>query len=324
MKQIPPRKAQDSIFALALLILTLLIAGCRPLPASSTSSAPVVLTPIVAATLTSSPSVTTTPVPVIVPDTPTPFPADDELIKTITTTIQPRLYDTYPSPDGAWRAEVLIYECAQVGGPDENAYEQLKLINVGDGTEHIIDSQFLNCGGLGAAGLAGLFWSSNSRYFYYTDGREGVPDGCGYWERPILRLEMQTLHAEDLGGASRSPDETKFVTWHEDQLVLWDNDQGEIARFAAVVPNVQIGPITWSPDGQSLIYMQLEMSCPTSGDSYVIHVDLSTGEQKLLLESEEPTFGHAVWELPDQITLFEFSGAEWKYNLITEELERVP
>lgn len=75
----------------------------------------------------------------------------------------------------------MIYDCVPVGAVEENAYEQLKLIQIDNSVAKIVDNQLRSCGGLGAFGLAGLFWSPNSSYFYYTNAREGVPDGCGYW-----------------------------------------------------------------------------------------------------------------------------------------------
>jgi hypothetical protein len=103
-----------------------------------------------------------------------------------------QLYGTYPSPDRRWQAEVVIHPCVPVG-EGQHAYEVLNLIQLDSQNSQLVDQQLLACGGLGAYGLAGLFWSSDSRYFYYTDGREGVPDGCGgFWEQPIRRIDTQT------------------------------------------------------------------------------------------------------------------------------------
>lgn len=93
------------------------------------------------------------------------------------TTSLPRPHASYSSPDNQWRVDIIIYDCVQVaGGVDSNAYEQLNLFEVSTGATQVIDSQLQNCGGLGAAGLDGRFWSSNSQYFYYKDARVGVPD----------------------------------------------------------------------------------------------------------------------------------------------------
>ncbi len=105
-----------------------------------------------------------------------------DLAATVIALEQPRLYNSFPSPDGVWRTDVLIYDCVKTfggyeAGGYENAYDQLRLINLVTGDDKLADEQLQYCGGIGAYGLEGLFWSSNSRYFYYITAREGVPGG---------------------------------------------------------------------------------------------------------------------------------------------------
>ena len=81
-------------------------------------------------------------------------------------------------------------------------------------------------------------------------------NGCGYWERPIIRLDVTTLNKEYLGGASRSPDGAKIATWQGKKLVVWDINDGEIASVPAMASDAETGPIAWSPDSQALIYVR--------------------------------------------------------------------
>jgi hypothetical protein len=164
-----------------------------------------------------------------------------------------------------------------------------------------------------------LFWSLNSSYFYYTNAREGWPGGCGYWERPVIRLDVSNLDLEFLGRGPRSPDGTKLATWQGHELVVWDTDSGEIARIAAIA-EAMTGPVAWSPSSQSLVYVQFESYCPLSGKSYVVHLDLLDFAQTLLLESENPTFGSMSWNVPDKLTLFDENGKQWVYSFITQQL----
>jgi Tol biopolymer transport system component len=218
----------------------------------------------------------------------------------------------------------VIYDCVPVGEADEFAYEQLNLIQTDDNSVVGADSQVQSCGGLGAFGLAGLFWSADSQYFYYTNAREGVPDGCGYWSPPFLRLDVSNPAPEYLGGGTLSADGTKLATWQDHELVVWDIDGGEMARLPATMPESEIGPVTWSPDGQSLVYVQVESHCPLSGMSSVVLVDLPELRQTLLLESETPTFGNAVWNDPDVLHLNDENGDEWRYTFSTDVLQRSP
>jgi hypothetical protein len=142
------------------------------------------------------------------------------IVETIIASQKPKISLPLLSPDGEWRAEVAIYDCIPFGDMGEYALEQLKLVQVSKGVEKVADSQLLACGGLGAFGFEGLFWSLNSRFFYYTDASEGVPDGCGYWVKPVLRLDTTSLTVESLGGGLPSPDGMKLATWQGRELVI--------------------------------------------------------------------------------------------------------
>jgi len=218
----------------------------------------------------------------------------------------------------------VTYDCVAVGGVDENACEQLKLIQTDNGVERIADTQLQYCGGLGAFGLAGLFWSPNSRYFYYTNAREGVPDGCGYWERPIIRFDVSNLNLERLGVGYRSPDGTMLATWQGQELAVWDVNEGEIARISVMASDAETGPIAWAPDSQALVYVQFASYCPLSGKSYVVRLDLPALRQTLLVESETPTFGNVIWDVSSELTLFDENGKEWRYMFTTQELREAP
>ena len=234
------------------------------------------------------------------------------------------LYNAYSSPDGVWSFEVIYYDDCVIPGGENEVYEELKLVQVSSGDERIADEQIKTCGGLGAFGFEGLFWSPNSHYFYYTDAREGVPDGCGYWERPIIRMDVTTLNKEPIGEGPRSPDGLKVATWQGQELVVWDVNDGEITRFPVIFPEAQIGPITWSPDSRALVYIKVASWCPLSGKSYLAMVDLTLPEQRLLLESEKHNFSRATWEVAGELSLLDENGQEWRYDLVTQELVPMP
>jgi hypothetical protein len=276
-------------------------------------------TPTLTPSLTSSPG-TETPTPISDFDATT-----TAIVKAVIGTSQPRRYTAYLSPDQKWRTEIIIYDCVQLDGGDKNAYEQLKLIQMSNGTEQVIDSQLQYCSGIGAYGLGGLFWSPNSRYFYYTDAREGVPDGgCWHWERSIYQLDVVTQKTVLLGGGPLSRDKTRLAIWQAEDLVIWDLDKGELGRVAAAIPGVMIGPISWSPDSQSLAYLQAESpsGCLPSDKSYLIRFDISNLEQNILLESETPIFINLIWDIPNRIKLTDEQGKKWQYNLVTKELKQ--
>lgn len=305
-------------------ILMLLATACSPAttpPSATEANAP---------TPTKAPhtgTATRTPRPLTKTPSPTPdFEATNNAIgNAVMTASPPRLHGSYPSPDHQWRVEIIIYDCVQVRGVDTNAYEQLMLIEVSTGTTEVVDSQLQNCGGLGAFGLEGRFWSPNSQFFYYTDAREGVPDGlCGYWERSFLRLDITNLSTQYLGMGTLSPDRTKLAAWQDSDFVVWSLDEGELARSPALPAEVAIGPIVWASDSEALVYLQTEEYCPPSGKSYVVRLDLPDLKPELIIESADPTFSSATWDVPDQINLSDEDGKVWTYDFETKELQPVP
>jgi dipeptidyl aminopeptidase/acylaminoacyl peptidase len=210
--------------------------------------------------------------------------------------------------------------------------EQLRLVRIDAGAETPIDSQLNLCGsGLGAYGLGGWFWSPNSRYFYYTDAREGVPDGSGgsCWDRSLIRLDVTSGTIERLGRIwGLSPDGTVIAMWQRsgDDLILWSLDEGEIERAPVAVPDAEVCEIAWSPDGQALAYLQ--SLCPFCGPAQfsVVHLDLSGLEQTVLVELEYLSVG-MQWDTANQIKLWGYEGGkrvELLFDLATGELRPAP
>ena len=315
--------------------LVLWLVGCMSSPVQVPPTASIEITLTLPATTTNTllatstkPHLPTTSPTHVSTSTRTPIPSPTaDLAATVVAAQEPSLYASFPSPDGKWRMDILIYNCVSVDeGGDEYAYEQLLLVDLTSGKERVADEQLQFCGGLGAFGFEGRYWSPDSTYFYYTTTRQGVPDGCGYWEAPLSRVDVAAAHTEYLGMGTRSPDGGKIATWDPSfkELVIRDVNDGEIARFPAYANNEQLGPISWSPDSQSLVYLQVYSWCPLSGNSYLVEVDLSDSRQTLLLESENPTFGGVEWAASEELNLFDELGEEWKYNILADELTQNP
>ena len=254
---------------------------------------------------------------------PTPTP---EALGTVVASQQPRV-ESYPSPDGRWVAEILVYECVQVTEEQENAYQELRLTEVATGQHSAVDSQFLFCGGLGASGLGGRSWSPDSRYFYYTNARTGVPDGCGYFTSPYLRVDTLDLSTDYLGMGSVSPDERKLAVWREGasgervngMLAIWDI-QGELLGIAVLPPPIVLpGPIAWSPDSRSVAFLTSVDYCPL-GLTALGRMQLDMMIPVTILQSADPSFGGLSWEAPSLVTLTDEQGGLWTYDFATREL----
>ncbi len=234
---------------------------------------------------------------------------------------------SYPSPDGRWQAQFTTYDCVKVeDDSSSNSYDELSLVRTDTGESQVIDFELQYCEGLGAYGLGALFWSANSRYFYYTTAAHGVPDGgCGYWARPWVSVEAATGQKENLTEGPLAPDGKRmaFASWSEDEVVLWSLNEGRAASLKAFVPQIMVGPLAWSPDGQALVYLQWSDYC-FPGKSYVVRVDWSGPTQSLLLESGEPAFVGVRWDAPNRLRLSDAEGGQWNYDLLAQRLSRAP
>ena len=228
---------------------------------------------------------------------------------------------SYPSPDGRWRAEAIQYTCLPVSQAEGMVYEQLKLILQDGMQEKVIEDQVHLCAGLGAYGLGGLYWSPNSRFFYYSPASQGVPDGlvC-YWDRPVNRVEAETGKIDRLTEGVLSPDKTSMMLRQGRELILWSLDRGEIARMQTPAPGAQVGDMAWSPDGQTLVYLATASDCPPFGRSTLVRLDLPGLKQTILVETEVPSFINLTWNGTNLIALFDEKGGQWEYNLDTHIL----
>ena len=302
-----------------ILLATVLLgaAGCAP---SRPSASPSLPTTVPIAPPTASPAAAVGGADSPTEPVPTSSPTQD-IESTLLARVPPRLFASYPSPDTNWKAQVVIYDCTVVDPevPDGNSLEQLGLISAADGSQRTVDSQLLYCGGLGAFGLEGLFWTEDSRYFYYTDAREGVPDGCGTWKRPLLRVNVMDGSAEEFGAGTVSTDGTKIAAWNGEELELWDLTGGQIGATAIPLPGLNPSAKAWSPDSRSLVYLLSEGSCPL-GRTHLVRVPLADFAPSIVLSSEGPSFADVTWDKPNQVTLHDEQGGGWTYDLITGEL----
>ena len=257
--------------------------------------------------------------------TPAPTPTLDAL-GTVVASQQPRV-ESHPSPDGRWIAEILVYDCVRVSEEQENAYQELRLTDVETGQPLTADSQFLSCGGLGASGLGGWFWSPDSRFFYYTNASTGVPDGCGYFTSPYLRVDTQDLSAEYLGMGSVSPDGRKLAVWWEGnsgarengRLAVWDI-QGELLGIAVLPPPIVLpGPIAWSPDSRSVAFLTSQDYCPLALTA-LGRMELDMMIPVVILQSADPSFGGLSWDAARLVSLTDEQGGMWTYDFATRDL----
>lgn len=330
----------NRIWLTGLVSFLLLVAGCSSPSATvelstqpAATSSPVEPTAIPPQIASATPESAT-----VVPEPPTPAPEptatgtaeesetnlEEGIEALLRAGFQPRILARYPSPDGSVEGQVLIYDCTTIIEGQENALDVLRIVSM-ENQEVVqeVDSQLQYCGALGGFGLGGLFWSPSGRYFYYTDAREGQPDGCGYWVRPISRFDREDGTTQDLGAGPQSSDGSRLATWQGGDLVVWEIDGGELGRVAAAIPEQALGPIAWSPDDQYLVYLQADQFC-SPNQSTLVRVNVADMSSEVLLASEAPAFQDVAWYGPDQLVLADGQGGRKFFEPATGELTDSP
>jgi hypothetical protein len=244
------------------------------------------------------------------------------------------------SLDGQWRADVLAYNGCFGGWGKNKSYQHLSFVHLNSGVEQIVDRQFRSCEAGIEPHFKDLFWSSNSRYLYYARTAEVAESGCRSQRQLLHRLALppdgspagSNWDITRLGGGSLSPDGAKLATWQlrpamgEDftgpdyDLLIWDINSGELERPGPPLVYPGPAPMAWSPNSQTLIYLQFDAGCPPDGKTHLIQLDFPDLAQKLLLTAKNPSFSDIIWDQADELRLFNGT-LEWRYNFDTQELK---
>jgi hypothetical protein len=228
------------------------------------------------------------------------------VVATIVAARVPEVIQSHMSPDGRWRVDVVAYPCDEeaTSVEHEKKLEQLILVDPQTGTETVVQSQRLTCGSaLGAAGLGGLFWSRDSEIFYYTDAREGVPDGGGglCWDRPLWRLHVDEGKAErhaDVWARSRSGDQLAVV--REGEEIVVETLGGERISSAPIPHDREACQIAWCPEGNTFAYLRTrDPFQPGLWD--VVCVDGQAGASNVALKLQDTASVSMTWDSPTKL-----------------------
>lgn len=210
----------------------------------------------------------------------------DDQVATLVATTEPQLLQSLESPDGSLRAEVTIYPCTDIGG-QQTSYERLDLVDNSTGETQVVAEQTINCEGLGAFGLWVRQWSQNSEYLYYTDAREGWPDGLAVaWVPPISRVRIADVQVEYLGQAAFSSNLEWIATWDAEEVRVISTETDETEAFERTPSELQIMDVIWLPGSSGLLYIQADAPIDPVSRSTVTHIDLTTQSQTVLLDIE--------------------------------------
>ena len=247
------------------------------------------------------------------------------VVETLLTRVTPQVYQSMRSPDGKWLAQIIQYPCTQVRTGAEYGPDAYEIIRVSD---RDVEEQYYSCGGLGAYGFEGKFWTSNSRYFYYTNGREGWPDGGYPWRRPISRYDVLTDKTETLWLGLFSPDQNLVAGAQGHNLVILGTDN-EAAHPYTGMPADQasfyVNWLAWSPAGDRLAYLTQANATDTyPGPTTLNLVDVRDWNQTLLLDASMPPMLTVEWQDANTLLLggADFT-SQWTFDLRQNTLARI-
>jgi hypothetical protein len=170
---------------------------------------------------------------------------------------------------------------------------------------------------LGAFGLGDLLWAPGGRSLYYSEAREGTPDGLAcHWEAPLVRYDPETGASQPLAPGPLSPDGQTLALREGGELVLWDLDTGEKGRLPAAIPDTWIAQAAWDPGGGAVLLLLLDApDCTQAGKAYLVRASLPDLGQELLLEADAPPFNGFTWETPTSLILTSLTGELWRFDL---------
>lgn len=216
---------------------------------------------------------------------------DDEdrqyIINNVFSQTEPNIIQNLLSPDEQFSVQVDARDCVVVEEMGSYAYETLTLIDTQSGVTQLITDQLISCGGLGAFGLWALHWSNDGSQLYFTDAREGVPDGLvSAWSPPISRVNIETLEVERLGQAQFSPERQWIAFQDGTGITISSIDASVTEAFPLLLSDMMITQMIWLPDSSAVMIIYADMPY-ASTESAVVLIDISTFEQTVLYSTTD-------------------------------------
>lgn len=160
-----------------------------------------------------------------------------------------------------------------------------------------------------------LSWSVDGKYVYFYDAV--IPDGCqplGGFQQNLRQVELATGNIRSIplnwtGGMALSPDSTRLVyyDWESMEAGAYNLVSQEEQRIPFELPEPMefwyAGNFTWSPDGQSALFViRYGSPCFPTGSS-VRRVDIQKNDVSTLVDNIDPTVEIVEWTNPDRVLI---------------------
>ncbi|MCB0215097.1 MAG: PD40 domain-containing protein [Caldilineae bacterium] len=253
--------------------------------------------------------------------------------------VTPGTLGPWRSAEGQREAWIEVWPCPTEGAPEietsasggahpavPRSYERL-LARVADEPPTLIDSQLILCGGLGAYGLDGRWWSPDGAVFYYTRDREGGPDGqiCGEWQ-PGLRA-WDSRAGTTIGGFTVSSGRdrvARIVALDEGGFAVEVHDVDLTSATTYPLPDaVRPDDLVWSPDGTGLAVPDWPRGC---GHALAAVYAVRPGDGSVLRQTLPDPAAEVTdvgWDADSQsIRLATGSEDAWRWDLVANRVTR--
>lgn len=209
----------------------------------------------------------------------------DPLFQQLQETSQVKLDHQIDSFSGRYTTTLTQYPCTEVEG-QSISYERIDGYDHQTQTHFLIAEQSIYCGGLGAFGLEIQYWTQDEEWLYYTDAREGQPDGTmdTDWLPTLWQYHIPTASRTYLGQAKFSTDRRFLVAWNPLPIRVYTVDSAIPITFTPMIANLAVVDILWMPTAKGFFYIQSEFPIRSETRSSAVYVDLTTQTQQLIIE----------------------------------------
>jgi hypothetical protein len=297
-------------FFVLLSIIAFILAGCSPAGPASTPSA---------ATQTA-PELTATPLPTATKLKPSSTLSPNEIASIVFSDLTIETQKLY-SPNGrcTW-GRLLAWSMKETVNwkYDNQFYVRLSVACIlGDEYKEVnwilVDEWKLQ--GLGYSIPTVLGWSADGGKLYFHD--EIIPDGCrpiGGFQENFRQVDLETgnitlLFPELRRGAVLSPDTTRLVYYdmQNKDVAVYTFASGEVQHTPLTFPDPPVywavGDFTWSPDGQSVLFVMVYGDACNPNGASIQKLDVSRGDIRMKWVSTVQTASIVEWVDPTRVVI---------------------
>ena len=302
-------------FILALGVLAGWLVACQSTPREA--GVTMTLEPTAAAI---TPLPTPTAIPTTPPPTATPLPSPTRapLVEATPTPSATQSADNvfqeqvWLAPDGQWQAHSVLTFISEEG--NVTGYQTDLIVSQVEGNLSWVAYSTLQGAGLGYEVPTVLAWSEDGQSLFFT--LQAIPDGCGgYLTRyysGLHRLDLTSGAVAELDfGGIPSPDGTMVAQmgWEPAAAILIHHlNDNSTTTYPLETPLERTGStlrLTWSPDSQAIALEYATGTCFQVDVYSLLYLDLTTGEQRSLIQQEGQALAIVDWSTPDEIYLRE-------------------